>query len=113
MWEITWIHLAVLVLASFRLTHLLVYDEITTFIRNPFLEVRPVTDPSGEQVEKVVIRGTGWRYWIGKVLSCHWCTGVWASLITVSIYLFIPFLFPLLLLLAVAGAAAIVQDLLL
>lgn len=110
MLELSWIHLFILILASFRLTHLIVFDEITSFLRKPFVNVNYETNDSGQIVQKVEIKGTGWRYGMGLLLSCHWCIGIWSSLIVVALYGFLPVVFPLLVALAIAGAAAILES---
>ena len=106
----TWTHLFILVLASFRLTHLLVYDKITSFIRRPFIENTSEEDKNGEIHQIVRIKGTGIKYWIGSLLSCHWCTGVWSAAIVVLIYLYLPYSVIFLLILAVSGAASIIES---
>ena len=75
--KISWIELVILCLAAFRLTHLLVFDKITAFIRKPFIEIYTDENENGEQEQLLRIKGTGLRYWIGSLLSCHWCTGIW------------------------------------
>ncbi|WP_054949686.1 DUF1360 domain-containing protein [Numidum massiliense] len=110
MLDISWLHLTVLVLASFRLTHLIVFDEITSFLRAPFLSVTYEPDDTGQIVRKIDIKGRGWRYKVGLILSCHWCVGVWSSLFTVALYALLPASFPLLVVLAVAGAAAVIES---
>jgi hypothetical protein len=108
--EISWIHLVILILASFRLTHLIVYDKITEFIRNPFIEVTSENDENGETRQAVRVKGEGFQHWLGTLLTCYWCTGVWSSLAVVIVYLYVPILFPVLLILAIAGAAAIIEN---
>lgn len=110
MFDLSWIHFTILVLASFRLTHLIVFDEITSFIREPFLSVTYEPDASGQVVRQIEIKGTGIRYWIGLLLSCHWCVGIWSSLAILLLYWFLPPAFPVLLILAIAGAAAIIES---
>ncbi|SDX18389.1 Protein of unknown function [Marininema mesophilum] len=107
--NLSWIHLSIMILASFRLTRLIVYDEITSFLRDPFLSVTMELDGDGGWVRKVEIKGTGLRGWIGKLLSCHWCVGIWSTLIIVTIFYQLPTCFPIILILAIAGAAAVVQ----
>jgi hypothetical protein len=107
--SITWLHLVILVLASYRLTHLIVFDEITSFLRDPFLRISYVADEGGQIQRQIEILGTGWRYWIGKLLSCYWCVGIWSSAFFVLVYLYVPALFPLHVIFAVAGAAAILE----
>nr|WP_091836188.1 DUF1360 domain-containing protein [Marininema halotolerans] len=107
--NLSWMHFSILILASFRLTHLIVYDEITSFLRNPFLTVTMEPDGNGGWVRKVDIKGTGFRGWMGKLLSCHWCVGIWSTLILVIMFYQLPYSFPFILVLAIAGAAAVVQ----
>jgi hypothetical protein len=109
MLDISWIHLMVLILASFRLTHLIVFDEIASFIRQPFLTITYEEDAAGRVVRHMEVKGTGLRYWIGSLLSCYWCMGIWSSLLLVVLYWLYPVTFPLLIVLAVAGAAAIIE----
>ncbi len=30
------------------------------------------------------VKGKGLRKWIGELLSCYWCTGVWVSAFFIS-----------------------------
>jgi hypothetical protein len=108
--ELSWMHFVILILASFRFTHLIVFDEITSFIRDPFLTVKYEPDESGQIVRKVDIKGSGLRYQIGMLLSCHWCVGIWSSLGIVALYSLYPITFPLFVVLAVAGAAAVIES---
>ncbi|WP_134704958.1 DUF1360 domain-containing protein [Ammoniphilus sp. YIM 78166] len=108
--NITWLHLAILILASFRLTHLVVYDEITSFLRAPFMSESYEMDDNGEMIRKVEIKGSGLRYWIGSLLSCHWCVGIWSSLALVLLYWFLPLTFVAIIILSVSGGAAILSS---
>lgn len=109
MLTLSWLHLVVLVLAAFRLTHLLVFDEIAAFIRHPFLHSWEETDENGQPIHVVEPKGTGIRRFIGSLLRCFWCTGVWVSAGVVALYALVPASFPLLLVFAIAGAAAILE----
>jgi hypothetical protein len=110
LFDISWLHLVVLIFASFRLTHLIVFDEITSVIREPFVKITYEPEESGQVMRKVEIIGSGWRHWMGMLLSCHWCVGVWSSIFLVALYIWIPVSFPLHLILAVAGAAAFIES---
>lgn len=97
--------LLVLGLASFRLTRLIVFDTITEFIRSPFMEV--VEDEEGIFLEP---KGTGLRRWMGKLLSCYWCTGIWVSAGLFALYVWVPIIgIPLMYVLAIAAIAAIIE----
>jgi len=83
-----WFDLVLLILASFRLTHLIVFDDIA------------------EPVRKLLDR---WRF-TAVMIACYWCAGIWASAGLVLLYLLWPT--ParvLLLVLAVAGGQALVE----
>ena len=108
--SITWLNLLIIILASFRLTHLIVFDEITSFLRKPFLTIEYIQDDAGKEFRQIELKGSGIRRWIGLLLSCHWCVGVWSSLIVVVIYAMLPGLYPLLLILAIAGGAAVIES---
>ncbi|EJL43051.1 DUF1360 domain-containing protein [Brevibacillus agri] len=109
MFGISWIDLVILVLASFRLTHLIVYDEITSFLRKPFFTVVYEADASGQMNRQYRFKGGKVRRWIGELLSCHWCMGMWVAVLTVAVYAYVPAAYPILLLLAIAGAAAVIE----
>lgn len=109
MYDISWIDLTILVLASFRLTHLIVFDEITSFLRDPFISVTFETDAAGGMTRQLTFKGGPIRQWIGQLLSCYWCVGIWAALFIVLLYFYVPAAYPFLLLLAIAGAAAVIE----
>ncbi|WP_100330280.1 DUF1360 domain-containing protein [Bacillus xiapuensis] len=100
----------ILILASFRLTRLIVFDEITGFIRRPFISEVIREDETGTAETYIEIKGTGLRRWIGKLLSCYWCTGFWCALGVVLSYHCLPASYPLLLVLAIAGGAAVIES---
>ena len=79
-----------------------------TFPHHNHLKYEP--DESGQVVRKVDIKGTGLRYQIGLLLSCHWCVGIWSSLAIVALYSSYPVTFPVFLILAIAGAAAFIES---
>ncbi|GIO25931.1 DUF1360 domain-containing protein [Ornithinibacillus bavariensis] len=108
-----WFDFILLVFASFRLTRLIVYDKITRFIRQPFHKEVEEVDSNGDVITFIEIKGKGLRHWIGELLSCYWCTGIWCTAILIVVYL----LWPvggevLIVLLAVAGAAGICEAIL-
>lgn len=107
-----WFWFILSALASFRLTRLLVSDKICEFIRRPFLEEIEEINDQGETEIYIGIKGKGVRAWIGELLSCYWCTGVWTSLFLILLF----FNFPLLgksviTVFAVAGLAGILETL--
>ncbi|MCG1020154.1 DUF1360 domain-containing protein [Sutcliffiella horikoshii] len=106
-----WFWFILLGLASFRLTRLVVLDKITTIIRKPFVEEIEEENENGEMEAYIIIKGKGIRKWIGELLSCYWCTGVW---VTTGLFLLITF-YPFagksaLIIFAAAGVAGIMES---
>jgi uncharacterized protein involved in cysteine biosynthesis len=107
---VNWLDLCLLVFASFRLTRLIVYDTITEFLRAPFHDMVEETLEDGSTETYIEIKGEGLKYWIGELLSCHWCTGIWATSFLYSGYALIPQLsMPVITVLAIAGIASVIQ----
>jgi hypothetical protein len=96
--DITLTQLLILSLASFRLTRLFVYDKITEGFRSRFFTEMEL---DGE----IYLKPKGF---IGELLSCHWCTGFWCTVI-IFILQFILLLDFIILILAVAAIASIIQ----
>jgi hypothetical protein len=106
----SWFLLFIFSFASFRLTRLLVFDRITKFIRAPFIEEKQVVGEDGEVLTYIRIKGKGLQKFIGELLSCYWCTGMWSTAFLLICYYYIPKVAePLLFLLAVAGIAAAIE----
>ncbi|MCD5324658.1 MULTISPECIES: DUF1360 domain-containing protein [Pontibacillus] len=104
---LTWIELIILVLASFRITRLLVYDTITEWLRRPFHKEIEQVNGEGETEIFIEAKGRGLQKFIGELLSCHWCTGVWVSALVYGTFLYLPVLIPLWIVFAISGGAAI------
>ncbi|MGM9927297.1 MAG: DUF1360 domain-containing protein [Bacillus sp. (in: firmicutes)] len=102
--------LFLLSLASFRLTRLIVFDKITAFLRKPFFEEVEETNAQGEAEIYIVPKKSGFKGWMGQLLSCYWCTGVWMAIFLVVIdYFFSYWSNPIIVVLAVAGLAALFE----
>lgn len=108
---ITLFDFLLLTLASFRFTRLLVVDTITEIIRRPFHQIMIEEHDDGTVVEYIEVKGTGLRFFIGTLLSCYWCTGIWCSL-----FLFMGWTYwrgltyPIVLVLAIAGVASFFES---
>ncbi|MEH7493400.1 DUF1360 domain-containing protein [Neobacillus niacini] len=101
----------ILALASFRLTRLIVFDKITEFLRDPFFDEIEEENEVGTIEVYYLPKATPIKKFIGELLSCYWCTGVWVSSALVVGYLLIPVVFvPIILIFAVAGLAAILES---
>jgi len=99
-----------LALAAFRLTRLLVYDQITAFIRRPFHREVEETEPDGSVVTYIEIKGKGLRSWIGELLSCYWCTGIWCAAFLIGIWYLWPTVAEIgIIIFAIAGTAGLIE----
>ncbi|MFZ3589275.1 DUF1360 domain-containing protein [Bacillus sp. DJP31] len=111
---VTLLHFFLLSLASFRLTRLIVFDNITTFLRKPFHEEITETQEDGSSSTYIVIKGKGIQKWFGELLNCYWCTGIWcAAFLYVAWFLWPTGTEPLIMILAIAGCAAIIETIVL
>lgn len=109
--EITLLNLLILSLASFRLTRLLVFDKITEFLREPFFNEIKEENEFGEFEVYYMPKEEGVKKFLGELLSCYWCTGIWASAGIVGISLLYPIVsYPIIVILAVAGIASILES---
>lgn len=82
----------ILILTTFRLVRLFVYDSITNFIRGHFKQY--------EQGPGKTMR---------NLLGCPWCTGIWMAFFASFAYFATPLAWYPLLILALAGAATFIQ----
>ncbi|MBT2639245.1 MULTISPECIES: DUF1360 domain-containing protein [unclassified Bacillus (in: firmicutes)] len=106
----SWLDLCLLVFASFRLTRLIVYDKITEFLRAPFHDTVVETLEDGSTETYIEIKGDGLKYWVGELLSCHWCSGIWSSVFIYAAYELLPQLsMPVIIILAISGISSLVQ----
>ncbi|MBS4198698.1 DUF1360 domain-containing protein [Bacillus sp. FJAT-49732] len=108
--DISWIKFVLVSLAIFRITRLIVFDQITAFIRAPFLMEFEETNNLGEKESYLVPREGGLRGWIGNLISCYWCTGIWTSVAVVFFQWKFPVIMdPIILIFGLAGMAAIIE----
>lgn len=66
--------LAILGLATFKAARTLARDEVTSFLREPFVEESP-SDPGAEQP----VQDGGFRQAVGELVTCSRCVGTWAA----------------------------------
>ena len=74
--KLTGLDLTMLGLSTFRVGHLISYDQVTQPLREPFTETEP--DSYGTS-EDTVPEGTGARKAIGSLIACPTCNGTWAA----------------------------------
>jgi len=99
------VDVVLIVLATFRVIRLFVYDKITGFFREQFWDANEVGD--GEVIFTKPLRGP--RRAIAELISCPWCFGVWAAALTTFFYLLTPYTFYVVLFLAIAAVATFLQ----
>jgi hypothetical protein len=74
--QLSGLDLTMLGLSTFRIGHLIAYDQVTEPLRAPFTDTEP--DSYGTS-EDTVPEGTGVRKAIGSLLACPTCSGTWAA----------------------------------
>nr|WP_275695470.1 DUF1360 domain-containing protein [Fredinandcohnia sp. SECRCQ15] len=90
-----------IILASYRLTHLIVFDKITEPLRDPFLKKEKTRSNETKKVPKSIF---------GYLLTCYWCTGIWSAIFLGTMYIFIPSIAKyLIFILSIAGGQAILE----
>lgn len=72
--ERSWIDLTVLGLATYKASRTLARDEVTSFIREPFVRGTPV-DPEEEEP----VRTGDLRQAVGELVTCSRCVGTWVA----------------------------------
>ena len=82
----------VLILASYRMTRIIVFEKIFKYFRNVL-----------KKRENYYVIGT-----IHSMITCPWCAGVWVTLVIVALYFLVPYGILLVYVLALAGVASMV-----
>lgn len=101
--------LTLIILATFRLTRLFVYDTIMQFVRDWFLDKE---EREGSRGEWVVVRhkpAGGAKRTMADLMGCPWCFGMQAAILVVFLYYLTPLAWIVILMLAVAGVATFIQ----
>lgn len=99
--ELSWMAFVMIVLASYRLTHLIVFDKIAEPLRDIFLKK---TETETHEIKKVP------KSLIGYLLTCYWCTGVWSAILLGLMYIWIPSVAKyIIFILSIAGGQAILE----
>ncbi len=106
---ITFFDAALITLASFRLTRLFVYDKVTGFFRDWFLDIGVGTGESGELVlvRERPVRGP--RRTLTELVGCPWCLGLWLTTVVVFAFYATPYAWLPILVFALAGVVSLLQ----
>ncbi len=99
----------ILSLAVFRLTRLMVYDQVAQFIRDLWLDLREETRTDGVIMVHRTKPVKGFRRLMADLFGCPWCIGVWAALFSTLIYIFCPWTWFFWLFMAVAAVSSYLQ----
>lgn len=102
--ELSTVDFVLMTLATWRLTRLFVYDNITKFIREQFWDVVKVG--KGYALEKPKV---GPRRTLADLLTCPWCISVWAAAVVIFFYLVTPYATYPIMLLALSAVATFLQ----
>lgn len=81
----------IIILASFRMTRILVFEKIFKYLRDAL-----------KRREDLYLIGT-----ISSMITCPWCAGVWMTLVIIVFYYLVPYGDLLAYVLALAGIASI------
>lgn len=76
-------------LATYRITHLVVFDQIFVPIRNLFVR-RRYRQVAGQPVIFYDLQGGRLRQFIGKIMNCPWCASVWIGALLTALYVYGP-----------------------
>ncbi len=90
--DITLKEAIVIILASYRMTRILVFEKIFKYFRDVL-----------KRREDLYVLGT-----ISSIITCPWCAGVWVTLTIIVFYYLVPYGILLAYVLALAGLASIV-----
>lgn len=108
--DISWLEYILFSMAVFRLTRLFVFDQIMEWLRSPFMDEYEEKNNEGETEVYVLPKKEGFRGWVGDLLSCFWCTGVWVSIGLYVMRFYLPIIYkPVVVVFAAAGLAAIME----
>lgn len=94
--------------ATLRITRLVVYDKITRWFRELFMQKREVEEGGITYVEVRPFE-SGFRHTASDLLACPWCIGFWAALAVVFCYFVFPWAWSVVFFLALAGAGSMLQ----
>ncbi|RLD71366.1 MAG: hypothetical protein DRI98_05365 [Bacteroidetes bacterium] len=90
--EISFKEAVVIILASYRMTRILVFEKIFKYLRDVL-----------KKREGLYVVGT-----LSSIITCPWCMGVWVTLSIIIFYYLVPYGALLVYVLALAGVASLV-----
>ena len=106
--EIRFSEALLLTLACFRLIRLFVYDSVSQFIRDMFLEVSEVKKGKEIFIKRNKPKN-GIKRLICDLIGCPWCSSVWISLFACFVYFMFPELWFIYFVFAISGVSTAIQ----
>lgn len=107
--EIKLFDFILIILASFRMTRLFVYDKVMEFFRNLFARFVDIKVLEDDVRINTVNFPYGIRRTVRDLLYCPWCTNVWMSLILGFFYFLSPLSWFFIFIIAISGAGTFIQ----
>lgn len=107
--SITFFDALLIVFATARVVRLFIYDRITRFIRDWFVEYKEIYSELGVTYLEAHQPGNGPLRTASDLLSCPWCFGLWAGLILTFFYYLTPLAWFPIFVLAVSTVATLFQ----
>lgn len=99
--EVDIFDILVLSLANYRLIRLFVYDNMTLFLREMFMDLK-----IEEGTYSYVASDNSFKHTMHKLSTCPWCFGVWLSFVTSFLYFTFPFMQMPFVILGISGIAS-------
>ena len=93
--------IVILSLANFRLIRLFIYDNMTLFIRESFMDLK-IQDDKYEFVHSK----NSFKLTMYKLMTCPWCFGVWAAFVSSFLYFTFPVFVYVFIILAISAVAS-------
>lgn len=90
--NITFKEAVIIILASYRMTRILVFEKIFKYLRDVL-----------KKREGLYVIGT-----LSSIITCPWCMGVWVTLVIIIFYYLIPYGALLVYVMALAGVASLI-----
>ncbi len=85
-------NITLMILATYRLTRILVFDKIFKLFRDFF-----------RSRQRLYV-----FYVVKEIITCPWCAGIWVALIIITLYFLIPFGDLFIVLLSISGIASFI-----
>lgn len=102
---VSFFDILILILGTFRLVRLFIYDNITLFLREFFMDLHI----EGEENKKYTYKESksAFKLTMYKLLNCPWCFGVWVSFVAAFLYFSFPVFKLVFVVLAISSVASL------